>query len=206
MAILDYSEHPIFAGATVAMGLVANAWSFRSPLTGAVQTIGMPGTRWKMRISWDNTVLTPAEAGIVKAGLAKLRGMANRVRVWNLAHPAPRGTALGNPYVFGAEQAGSQLVTAGWPASSTGLLLPGDMIGVGGELKMVTDQVDSDANGRATVHFEPELRTSPSNGSALVLSRPTAVFISSQNEYSWIELPGKRMRAPALELIEDLRI
>jgi len=206
MAILDYSEHPIFGGATVTMGLVANAWAFRSPLTGAVQTIGMPGTRWKMRISWDNTVLTPAEAGIVKAGLAKLRGMANRVRVWNLAHPAPRGTALGNPYVFGAEQAGGQLVTAGWSASSTGLLLPGDMIGIGGELKMVTERVDSDANGRATIQFEPELRAAPSNGSPVVLARPTAVFMSSQNESSWIELPGKRLRAPVLELIEDLRI
>ena len=104
--------------------------------------------------------------------------------------------------VFGAAQVGSTVSTQGWTANRAGLLLPGDMVGIGGELKMVTAPVASDAQGRAVIAFKPELRASPANGSAIVTDRPTALFISDQDEVSWTSLRGRIDRGLELNLTE----
>lgn len=97
-----------------------------------------------------------------------------------------RYVASGASTVASSHPLGGTLYTGGWTPNAAGVLLPGDLIGVGGELKAVVGTVDADAAGIAAVPIEPPLRAEPANGSALVLSRPT-VLMKLVNDVSEID-------------------
>ncbi len=84
-------------------------------------------------------------------------------------HPA-RGTMWGVPVIAGADQAGSSVVTTGWPVSSSGVLRTGDFIRFEGRYKtyQVTEDVDSDAAGNADIPIFPPLHETPVDGSAVI--------------------------------------
>jgi hypothetical protein len=206
MATLDYPIDELFLGAQYDFGLTSNTWVFRSPISQAAQTVGMPGSRWRAKVMWDSNGLNDPDSAQIEAFLVRVRGMANRIRVWRLDRPVPRGVATGTPIVAGSNQTGAQIATRGWTPNTAGLLLPGDMIGVGNELKMVTATVASDANGLALIPFEPELRSSPADASAIVTNRPTAKFMAQSAEVGWSAVPGLLVRGHTLDLIEDLTI
>lgn len=154
--------------------LISNTQSFQSPLSGAVQTVEMPGARWAAQFSFN--ALDANDAAVWRAWCAQLRGQSGRFTLWNMARPTPRGIATGTPVVSGAGQTGNTLTTSGWTPSTAGILRVGDFIGVGGELKMLVADAASNGSGIATLTFEPPLRNSPANGSAIVTTRPTAIF------------------------------
>lgn len=76
-------------------------------------------------------------------------------------------------------QTGNALHVKGLPASSTGLLLPGDWVEVSGELKQVTCQLNSDSAGIGYLQFEPPLVRSPAEASAVSLVDPMGKFLVS---------------------------
>jgi len=158
----------------VTFSLKPNTQAFQSPLTKATQTMELPGARWAAVITWQD--LTEAEIRVLRAFLARLRGRAGRVYLWDMAFETPAGVATGTPVVAGAGQSGATLATSGWTPSTTGILKTGDYIGVNGELKMVTADADSDAGGLATLAIEPPLRASPADAAALTTVKPTATF------------------------------
>lgn len=84
----------------------------------------------------------------------------------------PRGSAGGSPLVNGGSQTGTSLVTDGWPHSTTGNLLPGDIITLGGSTKvyMVMSSVDSDSSGNATISLNTNLVSSPANNAVITIS------------------------------------
>lgn len=180
MAILDFpSVFPLPAG--INFQLRPNSQAMTSPLTKSVQTVELPGARWIASITW--TDLTGEERRTIKAWLARLRGQAGRFRIHDMSHPAPAGSgAVGAVTVSGAGQTGVSLVTTGWPASASGLLLLGDYIGVNGELKLITAATSSNGSGVATLTFEPPLRASPPDGSVITLDKPSAVFKLANDE------------------------
>lgn len=151
-----------------------NSQAFQSPLTKSTQTMEMPGARWVAVVTWSE--LIKPEIRALRAFLAKLRGRAGRVYLWDMSLETPDGIATGTPLVMGAAQVGSSLVTDGWTNSVTGILLTGDYIGVNGELKTLVSDADSDAGGQATLVFEPPLRTSPADNAAITLIKPTCTF------------------------------
>jgi hypothetical protein len=165
-------------------GLVSNTQTFVSPLSGQVQTLELPGARWRASFSFEN--LSDADAATLQAFLVSLRGQSGRFYLWNFARSTPRGVATGTPVVSGAGQTGSTLTTSGWTASVTGILKAGDFIGVNGELKMVTADVNSTAGGLATLSIEPPLRASPANGAAITTTKPTTTFMLSDQSAKWI--------------------
>lgn len=154
--------------------LKPNSQSFQSPLTKTTQTMEMPGARWVAVVTWSE--LVRAEIRTLRAFLAQLRGRAGRVYLWDMSMETPEGVATGTPLVMGAAQVGSSLVTDGWTASVTGILLTGDYIGVGGELKTLIADANSNASGQATLVFEPPLRASPADNAAITLIKPTCIF------------------------------
>lgn len=161
--------------ASAEWGLLSNSMSHISPLSGAEDTLELPGARWFVTLTPDAD-LTRAEAAALEAFLIALRGRAGRFYLWNHARPSIRGSGAGAPVVGAANQLGASMATAGWTPNAVGVLLPGDYVGIGGELKMVTAQVDANASGVATLPIEPPQRYAPAAGSAVVLTRPTAVF------------------------------
>lgn len=79
----------------------------------------------------------------------------------------------------GTSQTGTALYVKGLPASTNGLLLPGDWIEIGGELKEVTAPLNSDAAGLGYLQFEPALVRSPANDDPVIVTDPMGKFLVS---------------------------
>ncbi len=167
--------------------LVPNTQSFSSPLSGAVQTVELPGARWKMSFMMEN--LTEADSALLQAFMVKLRGRAGRFTLHNFARAEPRGTQRGAPLVKGASQTGTTLAIDGCTVGAT--LLAGDFFAVNGELKMVVADATADGAGEMSLTFEPPLRSSPADNDALTLSQPPATFMLAGDEAKWSTQPGK---------------
>lgn len=157
--------------------LVANTMSFESPLSGSVQTVEMPGARWRVSFTLEN--LTEADTALLQAFMARLRGRAGRFTLHNVARPAPRGTASGTPLVNGAGQTGATLNLDGLAPGAT--LLAGDFFGVNGELKMVVADATANGSGEMAVTFEPPLRATPADNAPVTLTQPTAIFMLDED-------------------------
>lgn len=216
------------APSSIIFSLRANTMRSESPLNGAVQTAELPGARWVASFSWQN--LSAADARILKAWLNSLRGMAGRFYLHDYSHPTPSGTYGTAGTVNGAGQAGGS-ITALWPllrysgavrcdnatitCDSTSFtcdsgdippqnaLLPGDYIGIGGELKVVTEPVNVGETGTTTIKFEPPLRTSPPDGTALVLDRPkcTMMLVDDEQDKFMFE-PGGNVPSVQIDCME----
>ena len=182
------------------LGLRSPSLVYSSILTGAVQTASLPGARWMVEMEWPP--MRSLNSAALEAVLARLRGRQNRLVLWHLARAALTGTGGGTPVVNGAGQTGATINISGLPNSLTGWALPGDMLGIGGELKMVTASVDSNGSGQATVNVEPPQRVAPANGSAIVTAAPTAKFVLSDDTVRWTHEPARLVTGHRIELIE----
>jgi hypothetical protein len=166
--------------------LVPSTQSFSSPLSGAVQTVEMPGARWAISFVMEN--LAEADSALLQAFFVKLRGRAGRFYLHNFARPTPRGTLTGTPLVMGAAQTGNTLIIDGCAVGAT--LLAGDFFGVNGELKMVVADAAANGSGQMTLTLEPPLRSSPADNAAITLVQPTATFMLANDEAKWNTQPG----------------
>lgn len=87
----------------------------------------------------------------------------------------------------GTSPTGTAMYVKGLQESTDGLLLPGDWFEINGELKQVTDVVNSDESGLGYLQFEPALVRSPSDNDPIVLTDPMGKFIVSnikiENEF-----------------------
>lgn len=87
----------------------------------------------------------------------------------------------------GTSPTGTAMHVKGLPASTNGLLLPGDWIEIGGELKQCTATLNSDAAGLGYLQFEPALVRSPANDDPVIVTDPMGKFLVSnikiENEF-----------------------
>ena len=128
--------------ASFEFGLRSPSLVYTSPLSGDAQTASLPGAyRWVVRMEWP--ALTRDRSMALEAFLASLRGRVNRLVVWNLGRPALRGAGGGTPVVNGANQTGSTINISGLSNNLTRWARAGDMLGIGGQLVMVTASVNS---------------------------------------------------------------
>ncbi len=154
--------------------LTANAVT-RSPFTFAQQVQVYPGQQWGCDVTLAR--MTKEDATLWQAFFLSLNGAEGTFLLGDPARQTPRGSALGSPAVNGASQTGQELVTDGWDANETGLLLPGDYIQLtGNRLHMILTQVDSDGSGNATLDIWPALRTSPADDDTLILNNCRGLF------------------------------
>jgi len=171
--------------------LLSNTQTFTSPLSQSVQTLELPGARWRFSCTFDS--MPAADAAAMRAFLAQLRGRSRRFAVWPFALPRARGVATGTPLVNGVAQTGTSLATDGWTVSTTGILLANDYIGVNNELKLLVANASSNGAGQATLSFEPPLRASPGDNAAITITRPLATFMLDEDASRWTT------RAPSLD-------
>lgn len=138
-----------------------------------------------------------------EAFIAQFADSRNRVRLWDWRWEAPRGVGTGAPLVAGAGQTGAAIATDGWTPSTAGILLPGDWVGIGAELRRVVAQADSDAGGAATLQLDQPVRTSPADNLVISVVKPTSLFVCTTDKRSrgFIQ-EGARHRGPTLEFQE----
>lgn len=203
MSILDLPVLSRKTATTCTFSLVANTQTFESPLTKTVQTYELPGARWMFTATWSN--LDEVDARILKSWILKLRGQAGRFYANDLSHKTVSGSArnYGNGAVYGAGQVGNSLETVWGGISLTAdstvftadstvftadhdsngnaadgaWLLPGDYVGIAGELKQIVDVIPIEAEtALATIIFEPAMRTGPADAEVVNITNPKAVF------------------------------
>jgi len=183
--------------------LISNTQVHKSPLSGAVQTLELPGAKWSATLTLTNQM--PVAARRLAAFLTSLRGQAVGFYLFDHSHPIPAGSAPGIPVVSGPDQIGSQLVTSGWDASETGILIAGDYIQVDNELKMVVADADSDATGTSTLQIEPPWRNSPTDASSVVTNYPKALMKLTTN-MSGLKVSPPLLSETTITCIEDISI
>lgn len=88
-----------------------------------------------------------------------------------------RGVQTTSAQLTGTAQTGGQLYLKGLPASTAGLLIAGDFVEVGGELKQVTATLNSNAAGLGLLKFRPGLAVSPADNDPVVINNPMGRFM-----------------------------
>lgn len=163
---------------------------------GRITTRALPGARWvcTLRIAEDSMPFL-TDRRQLEAFLATLRGGANRLLLWNLLTPAPRGTMRGSPTLAATAAAGATSCSITGVGGTT--LLRGDRIGIGGQRVMVV----ADASLNGTVQFEPALRAAASSGSAVVWDKPTTTYVLKSPR---TDFPARGDKLPgfSIELVE----
>jgi len=162
----------------------------QSPFTFSQQVVRHAGARWSATISIPPVKRSDSEYW--NSFLLRLRGQFGTFLLGDPNGATPRGSAAsaaGTPVVNGASQTGNELAIDGLPASATGYLKAGDYIQLGSaasaRLYKVLEDVDSNASGQATLNLWPDLRSSPADGAAVVVSNAKGVFRLSNNEAVW---------------------
>lgn len=159
------------------LGLKANTQVMVSDLSGQVQTVELPGTRWTASFRLAD-LERATDAAELEALIAKLRGQANRLRLPVFGRRTPRGTWAGSPNVNNdvgspsLSQTGASLYVKGFTAGAT--VKKGDLFNLGsnGQLLMITADGTADGSGLLQVSVQPNIRTAPAHGTALVFTNP----------------------------------
>ena len=168
-------------------GRTANAMQYvGSPLTGYAQSVEIPGGKWKFAIGYDS--LDEADAAKLYSFLLACSG-GRLFTLYMWTRPTPRGAGTGTPTVNGAGQLGLALNVTGIPLNTQNWLLPGDFIGVNGELHTVLNTVNASGNN-ATITLANPMRYAPPASAVITLVRPliTCRLISRSQE--WEPKPG----------------
>jgi hypothetical protein len=144
-----------------------------SPFGGSEQAVDMLNDRWML--SCDLPPSSHAGAAWIEAFIASMRGQVNVVALYHFARPQPRGTARGTMLINGAVAQGASSISIDGISPSTGTLLAGDMLAVGGQLFMVAADVTA-SGGAATVSIVNRVRTAIADNASVTWDRPTALF------------------------------
>lgn len=181
VTILDFDSLGVVPD-SAEFGITYNTLIHTSPLSGATQTLEMPGARWKMRLSFRN--LEPSEGRKLASFLTRLRGAAGRFYCHDYGRPTPQNitTSLNSTTLVSTVSAGSNSVSL--TGYSTGSLTVGDYISIGNnglrELKII---VADNNNGLYTI--EPKMRATKSAGTPVIVNKPSTVFMLSSDEQAY---------------------
>lgn len=152
-----------------------------SPFTGEGQVIVWAYQRWTPTLTL--VPMKRADAQEWAAWLRSLRGRSGTFLLGDPMRPVPLGAAAaspGTPLVKGAGQTGGTLLIDGCPNSVTNWLKRGDLIQLGSgstsRLHEISETVNTSGSGEASLSLWPDLRSSPADNSAIVLTNPKGVF------------------------------
>ena len=151
MSTITWPSTDIFKPATFEIALRSNVLISTSPLSGAIQTVELPGARWVIVMTLDPVEW--AEQAEREALFAQIAGQANRVALWHMVRPAPRGTMRGSPTLSAAATAGDTSLSITTTAGAT--VLKGDMVKIGSQLVQSTTDATADGAGALTLPIAP---------------------------------------------------
>lgn len=159
----------------------------RSGWTGTSKLVGLPGAQLWTATGTFVTIIGQDRAKPWRAFFLGLRGQQNAFR---LVAVEQAQTEIANPRIAGgAAYSATSVIVEGLP-SSTPVLVAGDMMTIrlaGGHERLVGLQqpLVSDANGRATAIFEPEIGEPPIANSAVEIQRPWALVSQTSEPAGW---------------------
>lgn len=139
-----------------------------SPYNQVEEVWEEPGDKWHVSLRW--AFLTKAEGRQLRAHLLALRGHSGMTFIEDTSHQN-EGSWNGVPVVNGSDEYGVTLSVRGFGASQT-VAKAGDRFQLGTRLHELTEDATTDGAGVATLHFQPEIITIPSDGTALIHERP----------------------------------
>ena len=176
----------------VAYAVTSQVWTLAnnqrmavSPLSGAVQTVGLPGARWKVTQEFPQH--TYVERARLEAILLLCGGVEHRMKLWDFSRPAPRGTINLTGVTMSAAAQFANTVTLNGCGNAT-TLRAGDWIGVttsaGFQCVQVMDGTATATSGgvMSSVTVRPALRGSVTAGAAVTLDKPMPLFVMSAPE------------------------
>lgn len=168
----------VIAPARSKFGMLTSVAVSQSPFSYQQQVYKNQGAAWKCEIEMPAMRRVYAEQFI--AFMAKLQGRYGTFLFGDYDGRRPQGVATGSPLVKGAGQTGMTLLTDGWTAGVTNILKAGDYIQLGSSstarLYKVTDNVNSDGSGNASLPIWPPLRSSPGDNDPLVVNSTVSQF------------------------------
>lgn len=180
---------PSIAPASANFKLVRSVSASTSPFTLKQQVYRFAGDRWEGTVNFPP--LTRAQAAEFQAFFLQLEGMYGTFLYGDpdyLANGA-RGLATGSPLVNGASQTGNSLAVDGLSTGLTGWLKKGDYIqlesGSAARLYQVSEDVNTNGSGQATIPIYPAIRTSPADNAAVVVSGAKGCFRLAANAGEW---------------------
>lgn len=188
MTMNTYPSLSAFVPGTFEIGLRSSMSVSTSPLNGSVQTVEIPGLRWMFSMTYGFDSIQ--ERAQVAAYWAKVGGQANRVGLWHLARPAPRGTMRGAPVLASTAAVGATSASISTTAGAT--VKTGDMLTLGGRLIQIAADAAADGLGNLVVTFTPRLHIAAAAGSEVVWDRPKASFIITSGD---VRLPYTAVHA-----------
>lgn len=159
--------------------IIYNTKTFKSAFSMTQQRLNLSGGIWVATYSLP--IMPRANYEEWKAFFSLLQGRKGTFNAYDPEGTTARGIATGTPLVNGASQTGTSLITDGWTPSTTNIMRKGDYFSVGGELKMMTSDVNSDVSGNATLTFTPQIRNAPSDNSPLTVSGATVEMYIDSN-------------------------
>ena len=181
---LTFPDVPVTSSSFRLVNLVADN---TSPFTGEQQVYAYPGQYWEGEITLSN--LSREHASLVQAFMAKCRGKFGTF-LFHDTHADALGVRGSGETgaVNGSGQSGNTLNLDGFTpntliASACDYFQLGNALTV--ELKMLTENVLSDANGEAVAVFEPNVRRIPNDNEAISFSSPKGLFRLSENIVEW---------------------
>jgi len=184
--------------------LSPNTMFSESPLSRSRQTKEILGARWVVEMNWN--ALDETEGYLLENLKVKLSGMAGRVYMWHMKREAPRGVGTGTPLIKTEAAINAiSIATKGWTINQTGILLEGDLIGINGQVVVVTADANSDGSGDATLAIKPPLHAVAEVDDVITVSKPTATFMLSEDDDARIIWsPGGLVMNVSIRLIEDI--
>jgi hypothetical protein len=134
----------------------------------------------------SSTSITADVYMATNAGVTSYTGTTGAVFAWQVGAtlsgvPVRNSVAHNQAAPAGIAPTGGMMHLKGLPASTDGLLLPGDFFEVNGELKQATMSLDSDAAGRGIVQFRPGLARPPADNDPVIIRNPLGRFVMGEN-------------------------
>ena len=144
-----------------------------SPFGGSEQAVDMLNDRWMLDVDLPES--TQDDGAAIEAFIAAMRGQTNVVALYHFARSVPRGTARGTILLNGAVAQGASSIVVDGISPSTGTILAGDVLGVGGQLLMAAANATASGGG-ATITLVNRVRTALADNAAVTWNAPTALF------------------------------
>lgn len=160
-----------------------------SPYTYAQQVYKNQGEQWQGEVQLR--AYKRSDAALIQSFLTQLQGKRGTFLYGDPDYLAlgPQGSGAGTPLVDGASQTGDTLDVKGLTPSATDVYKAGDYIqldtGANSELYMVAADVDADVSGNATITLCNNLKSSPADNEAVVLTGAKGVFRLVDNSVQW---------------------
>jgi hypothetical protein len=172
MATLDWPAARWAFPASIRWSVQHQGASWSAAYTGQAQRITHLADRW--RVTMGMPVARAESAGAREAFVSALARSGDWVRLWHFARPIPLGTMRGSP-TAGAALRGATTLTVNTTPGAT--LLPGDMLGVAGQLVQAAyPGATANGSGTATVPLVMPLRLPLTAGAPVTWRQPDGTF------------------------------